>query len=62
MFRTRPADVIGIRDAIDVVVGHDFACALHRSGEVSCWGATVNGQLGTYATSNVREPVAVVWP
>jgi alpha-tubulin suppressor-like RCC1 family protein len=62
MTRTRPADVLGIRDAIDVYVGHEFACALHRTGEVSCWGATDRGQIGTFATKLVPDPTPVVWP
>lgn len=60
--RDRAADVIGISDAIDVHVGHGYACALHGDGTVSCWGAADRGQVGTYVMNDVAEPAAVTWP
>jgi alpha-tubulin suppressor-like RCC1 family protein len=62
MPRTRAADVVGIRDAVDVAVGFGVACAVHRDGGVSCWGAADRGQLGTYVMIDVATPVSVVWP
>ncbi len=41
-----PVSVIGIDDALDADAGHWHTCALHRSGQVSCWGWNADGQLG----------------
>ena len=38
----RPAWVPGIDDAIENAVGSGSTCALHRSGNVSCWGEIVH--------------------
>ena len=38
-------------DPIDVGVGADFSCALMRSGEVFCWGASRTGRLGRNETA-----------
>ncbi|MGE0791053.1 MAG: RCC1 domain-containing protein [Sandaracinaceae bacterium] len=39
--RPTPTDpVIGVDDAIQLVSGQNFTCALHASTEVSCWGST----------------------
>ena len=45
-FTGEPVQVIGITDVVDVSAGSNHACALHESGEVSCWGANYLGQLG----------------
>lgn len=37
---------VGVGEALQVAVGHDHACALLRSGGVSCWGADDSRQLG----------------
>lgn len=42
-----PVLVAGIDDAVDVELGMNHACALHRNGEVSCWGSNELGQLGS---------------
>ena len=42
-----PVKIAGITDAIDVAAGLFHVCALHSTGEVSCWGAAYFGQLGT---------------
>jgi len=52
-----PARVLDIRDAVGVAAGSGFACALHRNGEVSCWGANDLGQLGNGTTG-----VGRYWP
>ena len=41
-----PAKVEAISDAVDVTAGNWHACALRRTGEISCWGANHDGQLG----------------
>ena len=41
-----PVDVTGITDATAITTGRIHTCALHRTGAVSCWGDTGQGQLG----------------
>ena len=41
-----PAKAVGIDDAISVTAGHWHTCALRQTGEISCWGADHDGQLG----------------
>ena len=41
-----PAKVVGIDDAIDIALGFAHSCAVHATGEVSCWGRNDDGQLG----------------
>lgn len=42
-----PVEVAGITDAVDLSVGGDQACVVHRDRSVSCWGANLGGTLGT---------------
>ena len=42
-----PQKVVGIDDATDISLGFGHSCALHATGEVSCWGRNHYGQLGT---------------
>ncbi|WP_394825656.1 RCC1 domain-containing protein [Pendulispora albinea] len=53
--------VDGINDAIYVQAGYRYACALKRSGTVSCWGSNSHKQLGPAAESLAfsRAPVHV---
>ena len=45
-----PQQVVGITDAVAVVAGtFTITCALHENGEVSCWGQSNLGELGTNA-------------
>ena len=56
-----PVEVLKISDGTQVGVGlRSFACALHSSGGVGCWGNNEEGQLGA-GKNLVREdePVAV---
>lgn len=39
VMESAPVQVRGVRDAQEVVVGIDFACARSRDGQVRCWGA-----------------------
>jgi alpha-tubulin suppressor-like RCC1 family protein len=59
---TRPAPVRDLRDAVAIVVGNKHACALRRTGHVACWGDTSGGAVGTFTTTWIATPVAVVWP
>ncbi|MEM9468059.1 MAG: S-layer homology domain-containing protein [Actinomycetota bacterium] len=52
--------VLGIDDAIQVSSDLFYSCAVHETGEVSCWGKNDFGQLGDGTTTSRDEPVAVV--
>ena len=62
--RTRPvvvaeADGTALTGAVAVTVGSSHSCALLASGEVKCWGAGSNGQLGRGSTTESTSPVTV---
>lgn len=58
--RTIPTRVSGIDDAIFVSAGSEqHACAIRRSGRVSCWGGNVCGQLGDGTRVSSPTPVEV---
>jgi alpha-tubulin suppressor-like RCC1 family protein len=40
-----------LNDAIDVESGSAQNCARRRSGQVSCWGINLSGELGDGTTS-----------
>ncbi|MBL8741980.1 MAG: protein kinase [Myxococcales bacterium] len=44
--RDSDGTITGIDDAVQVEVGQEHACALRRSGKVSCWGSNRAFQLG----------------
>ena len=52
--------VVGIDDAIQVSSDLFYSCALHATGEVSCWGKNDFGQLGDGTTTSRDEPVKVI--
>ncbi len=43
--------VTAVSDVADMVGGLGHSCALHETGEVSCWGDNANGQLGSASVS-----------
>ncbi len=51
--------VLGLNDVTQVVAGHAHFCALRSTGEVRCWGANSNNQLGDGTGTLAYEPVAV---
>jgi alpha-tubulin suppressor-like RCC1 family protein len=59
-----PEPIRGIDDAVAVATGNATACALLRTGAVSCWGQNSVGQLGTggiaFETADSAEPVSVL--
>ena len=58
-----PVKVVGIDDAVDVSLGFAHTCAVHATGEVSCWGRNDDGQLGNGtdgAENNSDSPVKVL--
>ena len=58
LYSSVPVEVSGITDAVDVSAGWEHTCAVHATGEVSCWGDDTNGELGNGAISN-QEPLPV---
>ena len=46
LYSSAPVEVSGIADAVDVSAGWEHTCAVHATGEVSCWGDDTNGELG----------------
>ena len=58
-----PVKVVGIDDAVDVSLSFAHTCAVHATGEVSCWGRNDDGQLGNGtdgAENNSNTPVKVL--
>ena len=55
-----PTLVAGIRDARQVAVGGEFACALLVDSKIKCWGRNNFGQLGNGTTTNSADPVDVL--
>ncbi len=49
----------GIRDAKQVAFGDGHACALHASGEVSCWGDNSFDQVGAASPPFSAKPVRI---
>src|SRR5262245_25142444 len=56
---TDAGDVANAGPAIAVRAGGSFACALHDSGKVSCWGRNEDGELGD-GTLTARSTPALV--
>lgn len=55
-----PQSVIGLSNAASVSSKESTTCALLTSlGEVRCWGANENGQLGVGMSSGVANPISV---
>jgi hypothetical protein len=58
--RGAPVVVAGLGDDVaSLALGGQFACALHRSGLVSCWGANYAGQLGDDTRTARHRPARV---
>ena len=53
-----PVEAQGITDAVALGAGWEHTCAVHATGEVSCWGDDTSGELGNGATAN-SEPLPV---
>jgi alpha-tubulin suppressor-like RCC1 family protein len=54
-----PVLVSGIKSAMAVAAGGDFACSLLPDRTVVCWGNNEHGQLGDGTTTSGLEPVPV---
>ena len=57
--RRAPAAVLGVSDAVAVVLGAWHACALRRDGTVMCWGDATSGQIGDGGGGTRTTPVVV---
>lgn len=49
-------DVDGCADAVSIVGGVDFSCALRTNGRVACWGSNEFGELGDGTDIDRRYP------
>ncbi|MCZ7684963.1 MAG: hypothetical protein M5U28_41795 [Sandaracinaceae bacterium] len=56
---TVPVTVSGIGDAWQVSAGQSFACVLHRTGAVSCWGSNSELRLGVSSPTSSATPIPV---
>ena len=54
-----PVGVIGISNAIAITAGDRYSCALHQTGNISCWGDNRDGQLGNGTNNYSSVPVKV---
>ena len=52
-----PLAVAGVTNAVAVVAGGAYSCAVRASGTVQCWGANDHGQLGDDSTTDRFAPV-----
>ena len=55
-----PLDVAGMTDAVQLAAGQAHACAIRKSGVLSCWGNNTAGQLGNGTTTISPTPVDVL--
>jgi alpha-tubulin suppressor-like RCC1 family protein len=49
----------GISDAVQVGLGRGYGCAVRSTGEVMCWGANDQGQLGIGTSDTMQHPTPV---
>ncbi len=54
-----PRVVPGVSNAVQVVTGERFSCALTAQGEVWCWGANYHGQIGAAVGDDPMLPTRV---
>jgi len=59
--RRDPVGVVGLTDAVDVSAGDSHSCALRAGGELVCWGANFNGELGDGTFTSRRTHTLVDW-
>lgn len=52
----------GVTSFSAVVTTSSFSCAIANNGQIYCWGAGTNGQIGNSSTSNVNIPTAITTP
>jgi len=59
-----PMNVLGMTDAVELVMGRYHVCARQADGDVFCWGRNEYGQIGdgTLAARNAPYPVPLPRP
>jgi alpha-tubulin suppressor-like RCC1 family protein len=57
--QSSPAPVGGLSRATQLALGGNHSCALLAGGQVACWGANENGQLGDGTTADHSSPELV---
>jgi hypothetical protein len=57
---TRPAEIAGLVDAVQIDVGAYHACARRTNDEIVCWGDNGTGQLGDGSETGSTVPVNVL--
>jgi alpha-tubulin suppressor-like RCC1 family protein len=56
-----PVDVVGLHEGVrEISAGDQHTCALIGPGEVQCWGAGQDGQLGNGENNDYDFPVTVI--
>ncbi len=58
-FITTPKLIFGSFSFIQISAGGEHTCALDSDGNAYCWGANLNGQLGTGNNDNTSSPQLV---
>ena len=58
------AQAVGLDSAVDMAAGYEASCAVKIDGSVWCWGANIDGQLGSAdgGPSYAYAPAAVSMP
>jgi alpha-tubulin suppressor-like RCC1 family protein len=54
-----PVAVRDLSDVVELTAAFDSSCALHRNGQVSCWGHNHDGQLGDGTKVDSPTPILV---
>lgn len=60
-YQAQPVRVEGVDDAREITCGRDFSCAITDGGQLLCWGANRDGQLGNgqdFDASGIAAPVS----
>ena len=61
VYSTVPVEVEDITDAVAIAAGWEHTCAVHSTGEISCWGDDSRGELGNgQVVDSSPLPVKVV--
>ena len=60
--RTMPVQVSGMRDAVTIAAGQNFAFAITRTGTLWGWGDNTYGQIGDNTNTTRFQPVQLLFP
>lgn len=59
-FKSAPVTVVNLNGIKQVAVGYNHACAISKTGSVSCWGDNSRGQIGDGTTTFRPQATPVV--